>query len=99
MDAEWQLVGVPVVERCKREILEDVSAGLVPATVASFSELHDYCDANHYGGAFEVDPECKPEITDELRSHQAFVDFWTRVQSEVDAWLKAGGVDRGISNH
>ena len=42
-----------IVEQAKREILADVTSGTVPHTCASFSELHDYTDANGYGGAFE----------------------------------------------
>jgi hypothetical protein len=42
------------VARAKREILEDIECGLVPSGVASFSELHDFVDANWYGGAFEL---------------------------------------------
>lgn len=30
------------------EIRADVAAGTVPATVATFSELHDHVDANEY---------------------------------------------------
>ena len=41
-----------VVERAKTEVLAHVAAGIVPRTCASFSELHDYVDANGYGGAF-----------------------------------------------
>ena len=36
------------IERSKVEILEDMSNGIVPTTVSSFSELHDYVDANEY---------------------------------------------------
>ena len=43
------------VERSKSEILGDVAEGTVPATCASYSELHDHADANGYGGAFEHD--------------------------------------------
>jgi hypothetical protein len=43
------------IERSKSEILGDVAEGTVPATCASYSELHDYVDANGYGGAFEHD--------------------------------------------
>jgi hypothetical protein len=67
-----------IIERAKREILYDVEVGIVPATCASFSELHDYVDANGYGGAFECDFD--PTET----------DFWNAVQDAVDLWIKAG---------
>ncbi len=77
----------PVVDRCKREINADIAAGRVPATVKTFSKLHDYVDANEYGGACEQDADC---------AFHSFADsdeataFWNRVQNEVDRWLKAG---------
>ncbi len=77
---EWQLCGVPVVERCKTEIRADIAAGRVPADVPSFSALHAYVDANEYGGACEGEFDPSDEAC----------AFWNRVQGEVDAWLKAG---------
>ena len=71
-----------VVERAKAEILADVAAGTVPSTCASFSELHDYTDANGYGGAFD-----RPFDNNET-------DFWNAVQDAVDAWIKQGGLKR-----
>lgn len=68
------------IDRAKREILADVNDGTVPNTCASFSELHDYVDANGYGGAFER--EFDNEET----------DFWNTVQDAVDVWIKAGGL-------
>jgi len=68
------------IERSKSEILRDVADGIVPMTCASYSELHDYVDANGYGGAFEHDFDNEE------------TDFWNAVQDTVDAWIKAGGV-------
>lgn len=69
-----------IVERAKSEILADVAAGIVPNTCASYSELHDYVDANGYGGAFE-----RPFDNNET-------DFWNAVQDAVDRWIKHGGL-------
>ena len=66
------------LERAKKEVLADVAAGVVPVTVASFSELHDYVDANGYGGAFEDDA---PDTNDEM---------WDAVQCAIDDWIKSG---------
>lgn len=33
----------------KDDILHDIHSGIVPRSVRSFSELHDYVDANCYG--------------------------------------------------
>jgi hypothetical protein len=38
------------IERMKIEIIKDIEAGRVPASCPSFSSLHDYVDANYYGG-------------------------------------------------
>ena len=67
-------------ESAKQEILLDVIAGVVPATCVSFSELHDYVDANGYGGAFEHG----------FRSEDTA--FWDRIQSALDVWIKADGL-------
>ena len=75
-----------VVERAKKEVLAHVAAGIVPRTCASFSELHDYVDANGYGGAFE-----RPFDNNET-------DFWNAVQDTVDRWIKAGGLQGTLSD-
>ena len=69
------------IERSKSEILGDIAEGIIPATCASYSELHDYVDANGYGGAFEHDFDNEE------------TDFWNAVQDAVDAWIKAGGLN------
>ena len=73
------------LERAKREVLADVAAGVVPVTVASFSELHDYVDANGYGGAFEDDA---PDTNDEM---------WDAVQCAIDDWIKSGDMARAAT--
>lgn len=79
--------------RAKSEVLRDIASGRVPATVKSFSELHDYVDANYYGGAFghpdsRVLPPKYFDCSDEACT------FWNAVQDEVDAWIKRGLRDR-----
>lgn len=69
-----------VAARAKREISADIAAGHVPPTVRTFSELHDYVDANYYGGAFGWP----------LDDTEAACDFWNRVQDAVDEWLREG---------
>ena len=75
-----------VVERAKAEILADVASGTVPSTCASFSELHDYTDANGYGGAFD-----RPFDNNET-------DFWNAVQTAVDGWIKQGGLKASLTD-
>jgi hypothetical protein len=73
-----------VIKRARQEILKDVAAGRVPATVQSFAELHDHIDANEYGGGREW-PE-KEWSTDR------FCTFWNHVQDVLDRWIRAGGL-------
>jgi len=70
----------PHVERMKREVLADVRKGVVPVTCKSFSALHDYVDANCYGGFCE-------EGFDETK-----VDEINAAQAAIDLWIKAGGL-------
>lgn len=69
-----------VVNLGKAAIRRDVEAGRVPPTASSFAQLHDYVDANGYGGAF-LNGAHPVEDT----------DFWNRVQDELDKWIKSGG--------
>ena len=70
----------PHVERMKREILADVRKGVVPNTCGSFSALHDYVDANCYGGFCE-------EGFDESK-----VNATNDAQNAIDLWIRAGGL-------
>jgi hypothetical protein len=87
------------IERSKAEILEDIAAGVVPNTVSSFSELHDYVDANEYGGLCEEGTYwCLPDDSDDgtwdemMRADNGgwllHFDQASAVQDAVDAWLK-----------
>lgn len=86
----WTLCGVPVVERAKREVVRDVRAGHVLVAVEGFADLHDYVDANYYGGAFEVDADHAGAFDEPMSD--AVCAFWDRVQTEVDRWIKDGGL-------
>lgn len=70
-----------VIERGKREIMADVRNGTIPSTAADFSELHNYVDANGYGGAFEDDAHAVEDV-----------DFWNAVQDALDLWIKSGAL-------
>lgn len=82
------------IQQMKTEIAADVATGLVPVTVASFGDLHDFRDANCYGGICD-----DSGIWDELRAFYAShglpdtsIDFFNAAQSAVDDWIKAGGL-------
>jgi len=82
-----------IVKQMKTEILQDMAEGLVPTTVKAFSELHDYRDANCYGGF------CDDEFADALIEHfggrdehegmpQGMLDLINECQNEIDIWLR-----------
>ncbi len=85
-----------LVEKIKADVLKDVQDGIVPPTVSSFTELHEYVDANTYGGLEgilgifqDVD-----EHTEEGRE-RAWNTFCVEVNpalAKVDEWIKAGGI-------
>jgi hypothetical protein len=90
-----------VVERMKLEIVADVENGIVPATVADFSSLHEFVDANCYGGASELFGEIVTESsTDE--EHQAKLDKLGAIVNPaidiVDAWIKHGGIAKATAS-
>jgi len=68
----------------KREILIDISRGTVPDSIDCFGDLHDYVDANMYGGLGECEHEWPTE--------DAFCDFANAVQDALHAWLQARAV-------
>jgi hypothetical protein len=77
------------VKRGKREILDDVRSGRVPFSVKNFSELHDYVDANEYGGLCDED-QPYPFSTDE------WLTFGNAVQDALNAWIVGGGIPRPL---
>lgn len=70
-------------------IRDDVRLGRIPATVATFSDLHDHVDANDYLGA-----SASEELT-ERQSKNDFLEF-NRVMEIVNQWLAVGGHRRHI---
>jgi len=70
-----------VVAAAKAEILADIANGTVPETVSSFSELHDYTDANMYADEL---------ICNRLMEGDEYLTFNNAVTDEVDVWLRAG---------
>lgn len=84
-----------LVSRMKDEVLRDVFIGTVPADVASFGDLHDYVDANCYGGV------CEDDLFEALVTHfggdlaeggipDAMTDYLNAAQDAVNAWIVSG---------
>ena len=85
------------IERSKAEILEDIEHGPVPNTVSSFSELHDYVDANEYGGLCSEAWFCLPDDTedDTVEANGGWLlhfEHSVAIQDAVDAWLQRGRI-------
>ncbi len=85
------------IERMKQEIIEDIKAGRVPADCPSFSALHDYIDANCYGGFCE-DEEMQA-LTDNFGGLDedegmpaALICYLNDAQNSIDRWIKDGGI-------
>jgi hypothetical protein len=70
-------------DKIMAEIVGDVEAGIVPAGVASFSELHDHVDANDYAQAAGV-----PVYVAGAEDPWALVNA---VEAEVDRRLRERG--------
>lgn len=85
----WELDAAGLAERMKEEIAVDIANGVVPETVTGFGELHDWVDANCYGGVCDEDP---PGVD---RSSRDLMEPWfatiDAAQELVHQWLVSGG--------
>lgn len=85
-----------LAEKIKSEIIEDVLAETIPENIASYSALHDYVDANCYGGT-EAMLEAMDNAGDQTEeSHvanlNAICDIMNEAHNIVDAWIKSGAL-------
>lgn len=85
------------VQRMKGEIVSDVLSGKVSKDVKSFSELHDFVDANEYGGF------CEEGLSQALIAHfggrdanegmpDGMMQYTNAAQNAVSKWLAEGGL-------
>ncbi len=90
-----------ISERMKREILDDVASGTVPAKVAGFTDLHTYVDANCYGGTealFDAAHDAAPDTEEgHTAAWNSFCDLVNPAIEAVDAWIKSGGIAAAIA--
>lgn len=81
------------IARGRCEILADVLAGQVPADVPTFSALHDYVDANEYGGlcdeTADVARDCDP-------SSDEWCEWANAVQQDLSTWIETGGLAAAV---
>ena len=86
------------IAKMKAEILADIAAGRVDAgEVAGFSDLHDFVDANCYGGMDTDDwlkqgnqlfPAAEGEDPEVMFS-EALIAAINTMQDAVDAWIRS----------
>lgn len=91
-----------VVARMTQEVMADVYNGRVPFDVKNFSELHDFVDANCYGG-FCDDAIADPMIeafggrNPDGDMPDAAVAFFNEAQDRLSNWLVAGKLVRSVT--
>lgn len=78
-----------IIQQAKSEIIEDVANGVVPADVKNFSELHDYVDANMYGGLCDEDSKVPFEPLDEINE----------IQGAVSEWIESGQLKADLEDY
>ncbi len=71
-----------VITQMKKEVLECMSEGQIPFTASSFSELHEYIDANELGGF--CDDDCPHDSSSD--EDTAFIND---CQGAIDEWLRS----------
>lgn len=94
---------VQTIATMKREVSDLIASGIIPASVQTFSELHDYCDANELGGfcddsegetlaGFDLWNTTFPAKVGEADSmlSDAATDAISECQNAIDAWLRNG---------
>lgn len=77
-----------VADAMQSGIRLDIDSGIVPRSVTSFEDLHDYVDANEYGGEPLTSLE---EALGEDRT--TYINILNSSTDLVDAWLRAGRRD------
>ena len=87
------------IKRMKQEIIEDIKTGRVPADCHSFSALHDYVDANCYGGFCEENEmQALMDHFSELDKGEgmpdALIGYLNDAQNSIDLWIKDGGIQQ-----
>jgi hypothetical protein len=90
-----------VAEQIKIEIMQDFARGtrsrsgqrMTPSRIRSFSDLHDYVDANMYGEdhpSVRYTWELHEDAEEGTQEHELWVDLKNRSNGIVDQWLREG---------
>lgn len=79
------------VNTAKREILDDIASGDIPASVRSFEELNDFVDANEYvNDANRENRALGPYGKSKGWKPQDYIEFTNGVIDELNDWLTSG---------
>jgi len=77
------------IRLAEAQVLADIRSGRVPSTVTTFAELHDYVDANEYGGLCQPGPFWQAGDSDDRPdTFDARMTAAGAVQDAVDGWLR-----------
>lgn len=71
-----------IVARAKTEVLEDVRDGIVPRDISRAFELHDYVDANEYGGM------CAENFPEDMETDTTAEEMFLA----LDTWIQSGAL-------
>ncbi|CAM3373235.1 MULTISPECIES: hypothetical protein [Cupriavidus] len=91
LTAEQEEFVANAIELGKAQIRQEIASGRIPPTVKTFSALHDYVDANEFGGLCADDgdlPRLFPRVTES--DAEAFCEAANQVQQALDTWLASG---------
>lgn len=75
-----------ITARVIEEIRADVRSGVLPHLPVTFGELHDFVDANTYGG-----------MCDDTANADVSTDDWYAIQDDVQDWLTIQATTQGIA--
>ena len=94
------IISEQLAKKMKVEILADMQAGIVPASVQNFSELHDYVDANCYGGTEALLDELDAGATSDEQHRKTLdtmCDLMNPAMEIINEWIAGSGPLREIS--
>lgn len=79
------------VERGKRQIQLEIATGRIPPTITDFAALHDFVDANEFGGLCEDDGEWNRIFPrNSVAEADTFCEAANCVQNALNEWLGSG---------
>ncbi len=87
---EQQAFVKDAIELGKRQIQFEIAIGRIPPTAIEFSELHNYVDANEFGGLCDDNRLDALVDRDTNEGSEVFCEIANQVQAALDEWLRHG---------